>query len=422
MIFSGFRIESEFSGANIGGDFHRLIGNDIIGVKNKHGSGTGIINTGKATTHTGDGNVVLGNAVHGGGSKDRYDHAIYISGCSDNTGTKLGWNYCYDNDFGRGPILSINHQQERCTGDQVLDAHFIFNNIIDCTRQRAVGINVYDLSYDDGEEIPEPSYVYNNIFINSGTYDDSNPLHIGYAPAMKHNAAGHARFYNNTFYNAGYVGLKVSNQVLSTHYKNNIVYMSPDFPGPSGDNYYVSIDNESGAFLSNNLYYGLGSYPNCDNCVMDENNVSNQIPTFVDPTNFNFEPQSDSPVIDAGTDDLLFEVAPPDYAPIDRDLNFLLRGNTPAIGAYEYATTTLSLNDFNSLSEFLIFPNPTKGDFQINTNNELSELKIYNSLGQLIKEISIVENQISVKLPVGIYLLVLKAENNRISSKKLIVQ
>ncbi len=414
MVYSGFSIDSEWAGADLGGDNHRLIGNDLIGLKNKHGSGTGTIVTG------GSGNVVLGNAVHGGGSKDRYDHAIYISGCADNGGTELGWNYCYDNDFGRGPILSINHQQERCTGSQVLDAHFIFNNIVDCSLQRAVAINVYDLSYDTGEIAPEPTYVYNNLFINSGTYDGSDLSNTGYAPSVIHNAVGDVRFYNNTLYNSGYVGFSIGDNVTSTYIKNNIIFMSSNFPGPTG-NHYTIVKNGSNVHLSNNLYYGLGDYTNCTNCAQDANNINNQNPLFVNPVNIKFELQENSPAIDAGTSDLVFEVEPPQYAPIDRDLKFVLRNFNPSIGAFEYNSSTLSIDESN-LSEIVLFPNPTKDYLQIKTDHEILKLEIYNTIGQLVTTIDAPNKRIPVKLSSGVYLITVKTTDNKIFKQKIIIE
>jgi len=58
------------------GRYGRIIGNDAIGVQEKIG-GAGIIHTGS------DGVKILGNAVHGGRSKNRLDHSIYIDGCQE---------------------------------------------------------------------------------------------------------------------------------------------------------------------------------------------------------------------------------------------------------------------------------------------------------------------------------------------------
>ncbi|WP_185156113.1 T9SS type A sorting domain-containing protein [Fulvivirga kasyanovii] len=413
MVYSGFSIDSEWMGAAMHGDFHRFIGNDVVGLKNWHGAGTGIVVT------KGDRNILLGNAIHGGNSQNRFDHGVYFSGCSDNGGTELGWNHFYDNDFGRGPIISINHQGDRCATGQILDAHFVFNNIVDCSAQRATAINVYDLSYDEGEEEPEPTYVYNNVFINCGTYDDTDS-HVAYAPAMMHNAAGHVRFYNNTLYNSGYIGFRIRPHVTSTYIKNNIVHMSPDFPGPTG-NHYTYIDDESVVSLSNNLYYGIGSYSPCTGCPVDSDNVNDSNPLFASPASLNFELQATSPAIDAGTSTLVFEVDPPAYAPITRDLNLLFRGDTPGIGAYESTPEIVSQVDNTNSPDFMIYPNPTSDYIQIKSGDKLAQLSIFNSMGQLVKTIEAPENQVFLDLSSGIYHLVFTTMDNRLLNQKLIV-
>ena len=328
MVFSGFEIDSEYWTAKLAGDYHRFIGNNLIGLKNFYEAGTGTLNVG------GNGNTVLGNAAHGGRSGNRLDHAIYLNGCAPDEGNYVGWNYLYDNDFGRGPILVVNHQENRCDSSEILKSHFIFNNIIDCNPQRSRAIGIYDLSYDSGEPEPDPTYVYNNIVMNCGTYDPSDS-EVGHAPAMYHNN-GHARFYNNIFHNSGYVGFSAggSSLKLSTHFRNNIVTMTQDFPGNGGTTEYVEVDENT--YLSNNLYYGNGDYPSCAGCPEDMENVNNEDPLFVNPVAVNFQLQEFSPAIDAGTADLLFEFLPPYYAPITRDIHLILRESPYDLGATTY--------------------------------------------------------------------------------------
>jgi len=128
-VLSGFTVESPGYAADIRGSFHRVIGNDFL-VKTYESDlsilQTGVINIG------GDGHVVLGNKVHGLQSGNRFDHGIYLNGCSPNEGIKLGWNYVFDNDVGRGPEIVVNHEADRCPSDVFLKSHFIFNNIVWC--------------------------------------------------------------------------------------------------------------------------------------------------------------------------------------------------------------------------------------------------------------------------------------------------
>lgn len=330
MVFSGFRIDAEWTAASLSGSYHRFVGNDLLGMKAKYGAGTATITTG------GSGNKILGNAIHGGRSKDRFDHATYFSGCADIVGNHLGWNYVYDNDFGRGPELSINHQEDRCApGTQILKAHFVFNNIVDCSPQRAVAINVYDLSYDAGEPEPEPTFIYNNLFMNCGTLDLSDTNNIGWAPAIVANT-GHTRFYNNVLYNSAYLGFQASSNILSTEFRNNIVVMNSAVPLDGRAHLYVSDGSSGRSNISNNLFFDMG------NSVTDADGIDTTVntvgldPLFENPSNVDFRLRTGSPAINAGANDLLFDVAPPDYAPVSRDIIFATREGAYDLGPYEH--------------------------------------------------------------------------------------
>ncbi len=332
-VFSGFKIDSEWMTADLSGSYHRLIGNDLIGLKNFYGGGTGIVTTG------GSGNKILGNAIHGGNSKDRFDHATYFSGCAYEEGSHLGWNYVFNNDFGRGPELAINHQENRCEPDnpqQIIKAHFVFNNIVDCSPQRAVALNVYDLSYDTGEIAPEPTYVYNNLFLNCGTLDTVNTNHIGWAPALIANTA-HTRFYNNVLYNTHYLGFQISGGVLSSRFQNNILVMnSSSVLDNDRADIYLQNDAPDKSIVSNNLFFDMGDSAMNTQHIDTQTNMMEQDPLFVNPDQLDFSLQADSPAFDAGTSDLLFEVPAPDYAPINRDITFLIREGAYDLGLFEY--------------------------------------------------------------------------------------
>ncbi len=126
------------------GRYGRIIGNDAIGVQEKIG-GAGIIHTGS------DGVKILGNAVHGGRSKDRLDHSIYIDGCQELAANEIAYNYSYDNLIDRGPHFVDNHQQNRCKSDVYQKSNHWHNNLISCEADASRGLGIYDLSWDKGE-------------------------------------------------------------------------------------------------------------------------------------------------------------------------------------------------------------------------------------------------------------------------------
>ncbi len=59
--------------------------------------------------------------------------------------------------------MVVNYQSDRCeNGTEFIDAHFIHDNVVDCSIFRSRGIGIYDLSWDPrdaSEEEPEPTYV-----------------------------------------------------------------------------------------------------------------------------------------------------------------------------------------------------------------------------------------------------------------------
>jgi hypothetical protein len=331
-VTSGFAFDVEWRAVALSGSHHRFVGNDVLGLKGLHGAGTGTVVTG------GSGNQILGNAIHGGRSGSRFDHATYFSGCADQVGNHLGWNYVYDNDFGRGPELSINHQDNRCApGTQILKAHFVFNNIVDCRPQRAVAINVYDLSFDTGEAAPEPTYVYNNIFAHCGTLDLSDTSNVGWAPAVIANTAD-TRFYNNVLYATQYLAFSASAAVTSSHFRNNIVVMDSSAALDGRQHLYVDLDDQGKVVLSDNLFHDLGTRSTSAAGIDPGTNLIGADPRFVDPVQFDFGILPDSPAKDAGASNLLFEVPAPDYAPIERDIRFVLRDSAFDIGAFEQRT------------------------------------------------------------------------------------
>lgn len=68
----------------------------------------------------------------------------------------------------------------------------------------------------------------------------------------------------------------------------------------------------------------------------------------------------------------------------------------------------------------LLFPNPAKGHFEIQSQNlEITSIKLYNSLGQIVKSSETLKNDIS-DLANGIYLVLIETGNGSLT-KRLVV-
>ncbi len=344
LVLSGFTMEMPYRVVGVGGNYIRVIGNDIIGMKGSYGNGSAQVLTNAS------GAKILGNAIHGGRSKNRLDHAIYISGAPVEEGTHVGWNYIYDNNFLRGPEISINHQEDRVPVGLNVKSHFIFSNIVDCNPQRATVINVYDLSYDEGDPLdPEPVFIYNNIFLNSGVKDYSD-MNIGYAHAFQV-TGDHTRIYNNLFYDSAFHGATFGG--VPGHYShefvNNMIIMNSDVEVTHDKHYYLThYDTEGKINIEKNIFYdigtrGVGHYMDWIKGAKGYDksiNITGENPHFVNPTSnpleLDYSLKPGSPAIDSGESNLVDVDKLPKYAPVTRDIFFRERKGKFDIGAVEY--------------------------------------------------------------------------------------
>ena len=99
-------------------------------------------------------------------------------------------------------------------------------------------------------------------------------------------------------------------------------------------------------------------------------------------------------------------------------------GSASAGYAINVPFTTLGVEDF-SLNASKIFPNPTNGDFSIQTKTYLNQVNIYTQTGAFVKTIYTENNEEVVNVEVnglstGIYLIELINDNQK-TWKKVIV-
>ena len=83
----------------------------------------------------------------------------------------------------------------------------------------------------------------------------------------------------------------------------------------------------------------------------------------------------------------------------------------------------LSSNQFENANDFMVYPNPSNGNFTIQVPDSFigSKAVIYNLLGQSIKAFSIDEVNQNTNLEKGVYLLQIQ-KGNQVSTKKIIIQ
>ncbi|MGB0750907.1 MAG: hypothetical protein ACPGQI_03070, partial [Gammaproteobacteria bacterium] len=355
-VVSGFSFNTVETAISAKGNNVRVIGNDTVGVQKASRQGTGIITSG-SPTGTGSRNIILGNSVHGGRGGYRLDHAIYIKGCASDGGQVVAWNHVFDNDFGRGPLISVNHMDDRrlrppnrCKDGQVMDGHLIFSNRVDCKLQRATAVGIYDLSYKPGEPEPEPTVVFNNIFHRCGTYEHDKKRNIREAfAATLENGSGH--FYHNTWFDTGFRALLIGNDKsrgrLDAVFKNNIFHMNPA-AGSKDVGYLTFSTNPRGTpakfdrvVIEGNVFVGAQDRTSCEpnGCIADRNNqyLKNGTEVFANEAEGDVRLSINSAAKDAGElvslpRNIGFK---PAWVRLDRDIDFRPRSGRVDAGAIE---------------------------------------------------------------------------------------
>ena len=84
------------------------------------------------------------------------------------------------------------------------------------------------------------------------------------------------------------------------------------------------------------------------------------------------------------------------------------------------AFNVLSVNEASNFESVSIYPNPSNGEFYINTELQLDEYELYDLAGKLVKYSKMTSSTFSIK-DKGVYLIVFRGNGVQSSPKKIIV-
>lgn len=230
----------------------------------------------------------------------------------------------YNNDFIGCAEQTIFYENGTTGEDNKTEAVRIFNNVFNCYRTEAPGVDIKVLSVEN--------------------YDYATGVNDFF-------------FVNNTVASSGNIGLRLyghaTNPYTNVKIENNIFYNNVTSIGASGGT-FPDIANDTDAVLDYNLFYGASGYAftwinaahngttaytalsafETDHATLT-NNIENDNPDFVSASDFQL--QAGSPAIDTGADLSALTNMPTGW-PFDK--NGVTRTGSWDIGAYEYGTGT----------------------------------------------------------------------------------
>lgn len=293
--------------------------------------------------------------------------------------------------------------------------------------------------------------IYNNLIVKPGkdyvVEDISRPAHGIFVDNGSTIAGTYFNIFNNTIISPKTDGIRFQNNIsIDNKLYNNIIV------NPGSLLFYLKIPAKSPWINLNKA-----------NIVMTKSNnlfeVNIDSIHFVDPTNYNYKLLGNSPAIDNGFDVSTLGV---NY---DLDYNLRPQGNAYDIGAYEYVSDSLSLQntssrqlvnknipnidnlnstgnltknninnkihsqfitELNSPTDFDIYPNPSNGQFRFKRNNSsIVNISIYDVMGNIVYRENNIKDfdkqiDISSKLERGKYFVTTNNANNK-TTKSIII-
>ncbi len=367
-------------------------------------------------THSGnvDGFVVQNNLVHdnnnigiecegnyGVSTVSALDHArngliknnkCYNNNCPYSSAAGIyvdgGWdivveqNECYSNTYG----IEIGCEENGVTKNIIVKNNVLFNN-----REAGVYLGGYDLN-TTGQVL--------NTTIRNNTLFKNNTIN-GFGGEIEISKAFNCRIENN---------------IICANLTNRLYNLNNIMPIPDvvfDYNCYFTPSNNSSQIVIFNGDVGYTDFDSYKAVNSDFHSIYAN-PQFVNEAQLiglNLNLQASSPCINTGN--------PAVFGPIEFDFlgNPRLVNNVD-IGAFEYQLTLLN-SDFEISNNIKVYPNPTKGILNIESDLKLDKVYLINMLGQKIN-LEIKNKTIDLKdLSVGIYNIIIFNENKILKNFKV---
>lgn len=318
---------------------------------------------------------------------------IYVDGGQN---VLIEKNKCYENGNG----IEIGCEENGTTNTIIVKNNLIYNN-------QEVGIYVGGYTTSTSGQVLDCIIRNNTLFKNNSLNDGTGEMNIS--------KASNCVFENNIFYT-----------------NNQDVLFSVDAISPQTNNVFnyncwFTPSNDPNNITVNWRTSTYSTFADYQTGISDETNSIYNDPDLVNPV----LPAPDlhlltaSPCINSGNPGTVISTGELDYYG-----NARIFGSNIDIGASEFNVTTGIKNVIKNTALFSVYPNPFVSETTISLNTELknAELKIFNTLGQEIKEQNFkLQNvkRITIKrndLISGLYFYTIKEENRPVATGKLIIE
>ena len=291
--------------------------------------------------------------------------------------------------------------------------HTVFkNNIVEeNTSEKGGGIFLYN----------SETYFFNNLFARNYATQEGGAIYMDFSSNIL-DFINNTVVYNKADQKGGGLYLNRSNPNVV----NSIIFSNNSTKGSQiVTNYYG--DDRSPAFKFSDIEFGATGILVVGNPIVYQNNIDIN-PLFVDPSINDFKLMKSSALIDSGTMNSSI-IASPWSGSNDEIINFPsfdLAGNSRIngfidMGAYEYGSSLSMLDIEKEMSN--IYPNPSNGIFNVNSESKYESIMIYDILGKEIKKVHPLSNAFNIDLtnnPDGLYFMTVTKENKKFVYKLIL--
>ncbi|MFD2562310.1 T9SS type A sorting domain-containing protein [Aquimarina rubra] len=240
--------------------------------------------------------------------------------------------------------------------------------------------------------------VSNSLFINNRTKDrttsSGNTLFNGISGSSmwidaRDNSTVNTNITNVTFANNSDFGtesstsrgtlvlIKQTNASHNVELNNTIHYGNKGGDG-NNNNTTLAINRGNGTRTTSIAVNNAIDEDGFSNLSSGTSNILTSDPLFTDALNNDYTLSSGSPAVDSG--DNSFVIGTTDLSGNQRIFN-----TTVDMGAYEFDSQLLSTEENTSLKGFVVYPNPVKNSFYIQSSIKVNSITVYNLQGKAVK-------------------------------------